>query len=222
MRTIYEYLKKLEKNNNREWFNDNKDEYTELKEGFTFAIDHLIYELSQFDSNLKGLQAKDCTFRVHRDIRFSKDKTPYKAHFSAFIAKGGKKSQYPGYYIQIGPNQSTLAAGIWNPDKELRKMIRDEILDNSDDIMDILQDDDIKTTFGTIEGSALKRLPQGYPLDFPYPELLKLQDYLLFKRVDEKFFTSKDWLEQTVEAFEIAFRFQNFFYPIVDDYLESK
>ena len=110
MKDIFNFLRKLAVNNNREWFKQNKSDYDSIRVVFEFMIQQLIDELQKHDSSIVGIKAKDCIFRIYRDIRFSYDKTPYKPYFSAWISHNGRKGEYPGYYIHIEPGNSFLAA----------------------------------------------------------------------------------------------------------------
>ncbi|MBQ8243432.1 MAG: DUF2461 domain-containing protein, partial [Bacteroidaceae bacterium] len=101
MKAIIHFLRQLQCNNNREWFNAHKEEFLKHQTRFHELVDEVIKEITEFDADVAGLTAKDCTYRIYRDVRFSSDKSPYKCHFGAFIAKGGKKAGNAGYYFHI-------------------------------------------------------------------------------------------------------------------------
>src|SRR6266496_3900330 len=126
-KSTLDFLKKLKKNNNREWFNENKNLYLDAKEDFDYFVNELIQEISESDSSVAGLQPKDCTFRIYKDVRFSKDKTPYKTNFGAAIQQGGRKSPASGYYIHISPTEVFVAGGIYMPSPENLLKIRNYI-----------------------------------------------------------------------------------------------
>ena len=218
MHSILPYLKRLKKNNNREWFAKHKSEYDSLRQVFLFLIDELIQALRQTDDSLAGVQAKDCVFRIYRDIRFSHDKRPYKIHFSAWMVPGGRKSEYPGYYLHVSPGGSFLAAGIWNPDKNLRMHIRRELVSHVDEFLEILHEPNLVKTFGEMDGARLKRVPRGFSKDFPQVELLKMQDYLLKYDLPDSFF-DEEWVERAAVIFRVAYPFNRFFIPVVDEFL---
>ncbi len=218
MQLILPYLKRLKKNNNREWFAKHKSEYDSLRQVFLFLIDELIQALRQTDDSLAGVQAKDCVFRIYRDIRYSHDKTPYKPHFSAWIVRGGRKSEYPGYYLHVAPGGCFLAVGIWNPDKTLRMRIRRELVSHVDEFLEIIHEPDLVATFGELQGERLKRVPMGFSKDFEEVELLKMQDYLLKHDLPDSFF-DEDWVERAAAIFRVAYPFNRFFIPIVDEFL---
>ncbi|HRI40988.1 MAG: DUF2461 domain-containing protein [Candidatus Pollutiaquabacter aromativorans] len=183
----FAFLKALKKNNNRDWFNDHKSEYENAKDNVLGFIQELVVAFSTFDSSLRGLEAKDCLFRIYRDTRFSKDKTPYKTNLGASINAGGKKSMGPGYYVHLEPGGSFIAGGIWMPPADEVKKIRQEIDYNGKDLKKILTKPSFKKAFGGLSREhALKTAPKGYPKDHPDIELLKLNSFIVWKNVSDK------------------------------------
>lgn len=183
----FAFLKALKKNNNRDWFNDHKSEYENAKDNVLEFIQELVVAFSTFDSSLRGLEAKDCLFRIYRDTRFSKDKTPYKTNLGASINAGGKKSMGPGYYVHLEPGGSFIAGGIWMPPADEVKKIRQEIDYNGKDLKKILTKPSFKKAFGGLSREhALKTAPKGYPKDHPDIELLKLNSFIVWKNVSDK------------------------------------
>lgn len=183
----YAFLKALKKNNNRDWFNDHKSEYENAKDNVLGFIQELVVAFSTFDSSLRGLEAKDCLFRIYRDTRFSKDKTPYKTNLGASINAGGKKSMGPGYYVHLEPGGSFIAGGIWMPPADEVKKIRQEIDYNGKDLKKVLTKPSFKKAFGGLSREhALKTAPKGYPKDHPDIELLKLNSFIVWKNVSDK------------------------------------
>jgi len=183
----FAFLKSLKKNNNRDWFNDHKSEYENAKDNVLGFIQELVVAFSTFDSSLRGLEAKDCLFRIYRDTRFSKDKTPYKTNLGASINAGGKKSMGPGYYVHLEPGGSFIAGGIWMPPADEVKKIRQEIDYNGKDLKKILTKPSFKKAFGGLSREhALKTAPKGYPKDHPDIELLKLNSFIVWKNVTGK------------------------------------
>jgi uncharacterized protein (TIGR02453 family) len=179
-----EYLEELNRNNNREWFNANKQRYIETKSHFDHFAQQLLDRLASEDLSLSGLRLEQCTYRIYRDLRFSSDKTPYKTHFSAYFAPEGKSSGLAGYYIHIEPEQghflkkSFLAAGAHCPTPKELRSIREEFLDNGQ-----LLHQSIKSAapFELDFESALKRPPKDFPQDSPWIKYIKLKDFTLFK-----------------------------------------
>lgn len=183
----FAFLKSLKKNNNRDWFNDHKSEYENAKDNVLGFIQELVVAFSTFDSSLRGLEAKDCLFRIYRDTRFSKDKTPYKTNLGASINAGGKKSMGPGYYVHLEPGGSFIAGGIWMPPADEVKKIRQEIDYNGKDLKKVLTKPSFKKAFGGLSREhALKTAPKGYPKDHPDIELLKLNSFIVWKNVSDK------------------------------------
>ncbi|MFZ7105791.1 MAG: DUF2461 domain-containing protein [Bacteroidota bacterium] len=183
----FAFLKALKKNNNRDWFNDHKSEYENAKDNVLGFIQELVVAFSTFDSSLRGLEAKDCLFRIYRDTRFSKDKTPYKTNLGASINAGGKKSMGPGYYVHLEPGGSFIAGGIWMPPADEVKKIRQEIDYNGKDLKKVLTKPSFKKAFGGLSREhALKTAPKGYPKDHPDIELLKLNSFIVWKNVSDK------------------------------------
>ena len=129
----FRFLKSIQKNNNKVWFDKNKPAYLSAKEDVGALVDGVIAELVKIDKTLAGLSSKDCVFRIYRDVRFSKDKRPYKTNLGASINAGGKKVMVPGYYLHLEPGKSFLAGGLWMPPGEELKKIRQEIDYNGTD-----------------------------------------------------------------------------------------
>jgi uncharacterized protein (TIGR02453 family) len=183
------FLSDLKKKNTREWFNINRSRYIEAKTNFESFVQAVIDEIIKFDPILKGLEAKSCTYRINRDIRFSNDKTIYKTYMGAFIVKGGKKNgdRYAGYYVHVEPgNSSMIAGGAYVPPMQWLTAIREKIDDQGNKFKKILYDKDLKKYFGDIEGEKLKSAPKGFPRDHPDIELLKMKSYLVSRIISDK------------------------------------
>lgn len=216
---IIEFLKELRQNNNREWFQANKDRYDVLRNAFIDEVQQLIKQVSLFDPEVAGLEAKDCLFRIYRDIRFSPDKTPYKIHFAAYIAQGGRASERGGYYIHLEPGNCLLSGGVWCPPPPLLKKLRQDIYDHIDEFVGILEEPAFKATYPVMEGEVLKRMPAGYPSDFKYGEILRHKDFSVASYKPDEFFMQKDWMEQSVVCFRQLLPFNRFLNYTVDEYL---
>ena len=174
-----QFLKTLEKNNNRDWFNDNKKDYLDAKEDVEFFIENLIEEIANFDEEILKIDPKKALFRIYKDIRFSKLKIPYKTHFGAALGfgKGGKIS---GYYIHIEPGKSFLAGGVYQPESSVLKQIRNEISMNGVEFLNILGQEDFRNNFrGLSVESKLQRVPAGFEKDHPMAEFLKLKNLIV-------------------------------------------
>jgi uncharacterized protein (TIGR02453 family) len=195
------FLTQLAKNNNKAWFDKHRDEYQAAKQDFEVFVDDLLVKMTSVDPALANIKAKDCIFRIFRDVRFSKDKTPYKAHFGAFLSKGGRKYEGPGYYIHLEPGKCFAGGGSWMPSGPLLKSIRQEIDYNFDEFKKILAAKDFKKYFKKVEGESLKTLPQGYTADNPAIEYLKLKSYTVGTAIADKEVTSKGFASKCVGVF---------------------
>lgn len=205
------FLSRLKRNNNKPWFDKNKEEYLEIKSEFEEHVNLLIHQLEKFDPELRNLEAKNCVFRIYKDVRFSKDKTPYKTHIGAYLAKGGRKSVYAGYYLHIEPgNKSMLAGGIWMPEADVLSRIRQEIDYNTNDLLKILKDKNFKKYFGEIYPDKLTRNPKGYPADHPHIELLKLKSFNVLHSLSDKQVESKDFLKYSASVYKAMYPLNTF------------
>lgn len=181
------YLENLKKNNNREWFQENKQQYSSLKKEFDLFIDELIAGIRNIDSGIGMITAKDVVFRIYRDIRFSKDKTPYKTHFGAYIANGGRKSIEAGYYFHLEPGETFIAGGMYMPPGEVLKTVRKEIYYNLEEFTQILNAPGFRNYFsGLSEYGKLVKAPRDFPADFPGIDFLKHKSYLVVHKIPEK------------------------------------
>jgi uncharacterized protein (TIGR02453 family) len=196
------FLTKLKKNNHKEWFDKNKPQYLQIKADFEELVGKFIKEISKYDDSVKTLEPKNCTFRIYKDVRFSKDKTPYKTHIGAYIALGGRKSEYAGYYLHIEPGNSFLAGGIWMPESEILQAIRQEIDYNSKEFLKILNSKNFKSYFKEIEGDKLSRNPKGYDPDHPQIEYLKFKSFNVVHSIPDKKITSPDFLKYSVGIYK--------------------
>lgn len=218
-KSTFSFLKELKQNNNRDWFQENKPRYETAKNEFELFVDQLIGELTKFDESIGHHRAKDCIFRIYRDVRFSKDKSPYKTHLGAHITAAAKRSEIhskAGYYIHIGPGESMLAGGAYVPQGDWLKAIRQEISYNSDSLKKILNGQKFKTYFGEMEGEKLKRAPKGYEIDHPEIELLKFKSFLATNKVSDKEVTSSTFLQHSVEVFKTLHPFDQFLNQAMD------
>lgn len=196
------FLSKLKKNNNKEWFDKNKPQYLEIKAEFEELIGKLIKELSKTDPAIKALEPKNCVFRIYKDVRFSKDKTPYKTHIGAYLAAGGRKSEYAGYYIHIEPGKSFLAGGIWMPQPDILKAVRQEIDYGIKDFLKIIRAAAFKKYFEDIQGEKLSRNPKEYPADHPHIEYLKFKSFNVAHELSDRKITSSDFVKNSVIIFK--------------------
>ena len=178
MKSVLPFLRDLSKNNNRDWFNANKEEYLRAKVEFDLLVEAMIAELQVFDPNVAGATAKNCVFRIYRDTRFSKDKTPYKNHMGAYMIGGGRKSALPGYYVHIEPGGSFIAGGMWKPGPDKLKAIRREIANFPEDITAIIEDKTFSSKYSMYTEDKLSRPPQGFSADLKQIELIKNKHFI--------------------------------------------
>ena len=197
------FLKQLAKNNNKPWFDANRKKYDEAKKDFENFIQALIEQFGKKDPAIAALTAKSCLFRINRDIRFSKDKTPYKKNFAASINKGGKKSMLAGYYFHLEPGNSFIGGGIWMPMPAETQKIRQEIDYCYDEFKKIIYSKKFAGIYPGLDredGSLLTNVPKGYTKDNPAAEFLKLKSWVAMSSLTDTSLTSKDLLKQSVEA----------------------
>lgn len=173
------FLKTLEKNNNREWFNENKNLYVEAQQDVLFFLEKLIEEISHFDEEILKIDPKKALFRIYKDIRFSKLKIPYKTHFGAGLGFG-KNGRTSGYYLHIEPGKSFLAGGVYQPEAPILKEIRKEISMNGEEFLNIIEEKDFRNNFrGLSVESKLQRVPNGFEKEDPMAEFLKLKNFIV-------------------------------------------
>jgi uncharacterized protein (TIGR02453 family) len=196
------FLSKLKRNNRKEWFDKNKPGYLEIKGEFEELVGKFIKELGKADDSVKALEAKNCLFRIYKDVRFSKDKTPYKTHIGAYIAQDGRKSEYAGYYLHIEPGASFLAGGIWMPEADVLKGIRQEIDYNSKDFLKVIRNTTFKKYFGDIQGEKLSRNPKEYSSDHPQIEYLKFKSFNVVHELTDKKVTASDFVKSSVTIYK--------------------
>jgi uncharacterized protein (TIGR02453 family) len=200
------FLKDLEKNNNKPWFDAHRPAYETARKDFAAFIQQVIDKHSKKDQAIKNLVAKDCLFRINRDVRFSKDKSPYKNNFGASINRGGKQSMVSaGYYFHLQPGRSFAGGGIWMPPAPELAKIRQEIDYNFPAFKKIISSKRFKTVYGDLSHDAefkLTRLPKGYEASNPAVEYLKLKSHIAMIELKDTDLMSADLLKKTLSAFE--------------------
>lgn len=200
------FLKQLKKHNNKPWFDTHRNQYEAAKEDFDEFVDKLIAGQGAIDEGIRGLRAKDCVMRIYRDIRFSKDKTPYRTSFGADFQKGGKKSPLAGYYFHLsGDSESFAGGGLWMPQPEHLKKVRQEIDYCLDEFRGIVTSRSFKAQFGGIRQDdeyRLSTMPKGYDKENPAAEYLKLKCFIAMKPIPEKMLTGSGLLKHSLKAYE--------------------
>ena len=212
METTLNFLKKLKINNNREWFDSNKTEYLASKEIFEEFVSELIKGINKFDKKVSlDLKPKDCTFRIYKDVRFSKDKTPYKNNMSASINPGGKKSNIPGYYFHLEPDACFLAGGVYMPMPDILKAIRQEIDYNPLPLINVLKSASFKKEFnGLDEEDKLKNPPKGFNKDHAHSEILKNRHFIVSQKFENKVILKKEGLSKTLDSCKAMYPFLDY------------
>ena len=236
MEQILNFLQQLSDNNNREWFNANKPHYQELQIQFNTFAEQLIEAVSSWDEDIaaSNLTVKDCTYRIYRDTRFSKNKAPYKTHIGVFICKGGKKAPYAGYYFHIEPeylnpdsfNENHLSiggcaliAGTYHFENKILRSIRDEISVNGGSFVESIKEAE---GFEFFQGDMLKKVPSEFafaPEEYHY--LLKQKEFALCKYIDKEYLFSPNLVEKVSEDFKKTANFIRKINMAVDFALEE-
>lgn len=210
MESVLLFLRELAMNNNREWFQDNKKWYDESREKILFLTDVLINEIRKFDNTIPPLKPTDCLFRIFRDVRFSHDKSPYKTNFGSYIARGGKKAAYAGYYFHIEPETSFAGGGIYMPDNETLKSIRNHISENGDEFLTLIENPGFKAIYPEMYDDKLKTAPKGFAPDNEYIELLKYKSFAFTHRITDDEILGKNFIEDIVHVFSELHEVNNF------------
>jgi len=200
-----QFLRNLKKNNKKEWFDANRTKYESSKKDVEDLSVEIIKRLSHTDDSIAHLQPKDCMFRINRDVRFSKDKSPYKTNMGVYFSKGGKKGINAGYYFHLEPGSSFVAGGLWMPMPPELKKVRQEIDYNWDEFSKITGSKKFKSVFGDLDmnnESALSRPPKGYEADNPAISYLKLKSFIATTKIKDADLTSKDLVKKVTVHFE--------------------
>lgn len=200
-----QFLTKLKKNNSREWFNAHRADYETAKENFTELVNEILAQAGKFDQDIAVLTYKDCIFRINRDVRFSKNKDPYKTNMAAYFVKGGKKSWLAGYYFHCEPGgKSFIGGGLYGGEPDQIKKVRQEIDYNWEDFKAILNNKTFKKTFGDLsrqEGMSLVREPKGYDKDNPAIDYIKLKNFIVSVLVSDEELTTPQLAKTILTCF---------------------
>lgn len=188
------FLTDLRDNNNREWFQANKKRFEAAKNDFTGFVAVLLARLTEFDGALAGTTAADCLFRIYRDVRFSKNKDPYKTAFGAYMAPGGRKSSVPGFYLHLDPSESFIAGGSYCPDSAALFKIRSAIADRFAEFEEIVGARDFVAAFGEIGsfGDALVNVPKPFAKDHPAGKYLRFKSFIATRQLTREDFADMD------------------------------
>lgn len=202
-KSTLDFLKKLKKNNNRDWFNANKKLYEDAKYDFEVFLFEMIQAIAEFDEDVSGLEPNDCMFRIYKDVRFSKDKSPYKTNLGASINKGGRKAPNAGYYVHISPSECFLASGLYMPMPDKLLAVREKIAGNPEKFKKIIGSADFKKYYKKLwMEDALKTAPKGFPKDHPLLEYLKLKSFIADHLVKEERVLTKNYVQYSSKIFK--------------------
>lgn len=207
---VIHFLTELSNNNHKEWFDNHKESYLQAKLEMEELVQEIIEEFSKYDPSIADQQAKKCVFRIYRDVRFSKNKTPYKNNMGAFIVPGGKKSGKAGYYLHLEPGNSFIAGGIHRPESAILKKVREEILYNTKDFKKITHAKSFVSYFGAVNGEKLKRPPKGFPVDFEDMELLKFKSYTVVHAISDEEILQARFSDKVIAVFNKMKDFNHF------------
>lgn len=195
----FDFLKAIKKNNSRDWFEQNKDQYTASHEDMIDFAEDLMADFSKHD-NLVPMTGKKSLFRIYRDVRFSKNKAPYKSHWS-----GSMKRDTPwlrgGYYYHVEPGNSMIACGFWGPEKDDLRLIRDNLALDADPLRKIIASKKFTEAWGSLEGEQLKTAPKGFPKDHPNIDLLRYKQFVVSKRFTDKEVMQEDFKNVIIDSF---------------------
>ena len=207
------FLVDLKKNNNKAWFDENKSKYLKARADFEIFVNEILVNLRKFDKDMQLIEVKNCLFRLNRDVRFSKDKTPYKTNFAASFKKEGKKSIYAGYYFHLQPGGKSFAGGgLWTPEAQNLKKVRQEIDYCFSEFQKIIHARPFKSEFGELErekGQVLINIPKGYEKENPAAEYLKLKSFFTSKDIADKDLKQQGLIKKVQKSFEA-------FHPLLD------
>lgn len=197
------FLKDLKKNNNKPWFDKNRKVYDTAKDDFVQMVAQVIKGIASFDPSIAGLEAKNCMFRINRDVRFSKNKDPYKNNMAAYFNKDGKKGLGAGYYMHIEPGSSFVAGGIWMPEPPVLAGIRQEIDYGLNDWKKIVEAKTFTKTFPKgLEGESLSRPPKGYDDENPAIDYIKRKSFIVTKSFTDAEVQGKGFVKEVSKTFQ--------------------
>ncbi len=208
MKEILDFLTNVRYNNNRVWFKEHKAEYEQAQKKFNTLAELFLTNISSFDGSVKHLALKDCTYRFYRDIRFSKDKSPYKTHFGVYVCPGGKKSWDAGYYFHIEPKWedntggSALYCGSFMPDKDRLQLIREDIYNNGKAYRKVIKN----AKYFSLNTDSLKKNPKGFP-ESEFDDLIRMKSFLLIKGISKEQLFAEDINEKLKNECRVCYPF---------------
>lgn len=214
------FLRSLAKNNNKPWFDAHRSEYEIARKDFELFLQSVIDGFGKIDSSIAPLEARQCMFRINRDVRFSKNKMPYKINFGASINRGGRKSIYAGYYFHLEPRNSFAGGGLWMPMPAETHKVRQEIDYCWDEFGKMLRSKSFKSLYGDFDndpGVSLVNVPRGYDKDNPAAQYLKLKSWTATCGLTNSELTDKTLVKKTIQAFKVLQPFIDFMNRAIED-----
>jgi len=210
-----DFLTQLRDNNEKAWFDDNRKYYQQARTAFIDMLDELMMRFSDVD-DLPVLSAKDMMFRINRDVRFSKDKSPYKTNLSAVLGPNGRKSTSGYYYISVEPDgQSMIASGLKSPDAKMLKIVREAIADNVQPLRNIIQADTFVNVFGELHGEQLKSAPKGIDKNHPDIDLLRYKEFMAIREFSDTDVTHDEFIDVVLDTCRELKPLTHYFHHIV-------
>lgn len=194
-----DFLKDLHVNNNRPWFNEHKERYQSAHQEMISFADALIERMSYHDK-IETRSGKQSLFRIYRDTRFSKNKTPYKRSFGGTL-KRATKWRRGGYYFEIEPGNCFVTGGFWRPNSPDIKRIREELAADPDTFRNLISTPEFKATFGTLRGEQVKTAPKGYSKSHPAIDILKYKQFLLHRSFTDEEVLADNFMDKIVETY---------------------
>lgn len=206
-----DFLDDLAKHNSREWMESHKKRYHKAKNDVMELSSEVLKKCVTFDDSLEGVEPKETIFRINRDIRFSKNKAPYKTNFGIFLVEGGRNSGNPGYYIHLMPNNTFIGGGVYQPQAAILQKIRQEIDFNGNKLRSILESPTFKEYYSKphVE-DRLKTAPKGYSRDHPYIDLLQLKHHVYMYKVPQEEVISNRFVDIIAESFKVLYPYNQF------------
>ncbi|TAE00011.1 MAG: DUF2461 domain-containing protein [Bacteroidetes bacterium] len=215
-----DFLRELKENNNKIWFEANKNRYQDAQQNLVAFIAEFLEKIQEIEPLGLLTEAKKCVFRIYRDVRFSKNKTPYKNNLGAVVPRGENDSKTP-FYLHIEPNNCFVASGLWDANAKQLKILRREIDFDVEPLKKLINKSKFKKFFGKLEGESLKKAPKGFPTDHPEIELLKMKQMLIMRKFSNEAILSENLMPDLLETYQVALEFFAFIDEIMAEASEK-